>query len=145
MDYKLIGIVIACVLLFSYIGFLEKKVVGKHHCVHFSLSRVFYMLLIIVALILVYDPAVLSSKAFLDSVTDPHVALVGVITALAMLLYYWILTHKALYITTMMWPVITLLTVVFACMFAGERLSVIQWSGVLLSTVGVFLVLYKHS
>ena len=145
MDIKLLSIVIVCVLLFSYIGLLEKTVVGKHNCVHFSLSRVFYMLLIILALILIYDPTVLSSKAFLASVTDPHVAVVGIMTALGMLMYYWVLTHNELYIATMMWPVITLLTVTFACMFAGESLSMLQWYGVLLSTVGVVIVLYKPS
>jgi len=145
MDLKLLAVGTVCVLLFSYVGLLEKKVVGKHHYVHFSLSRVFYMLLLVLVIILIYDPSVLNSKTFRASVKDPHVAMVGAMTALAMLLYYWMLTHKELYIMTMMWPIITLETVAFACLFAGEKLSFVQWLGVLLTSVGVFLVLYKAS
>lgn len=143
LDARLLIGVVVCIMLFTYVGILEKKIVGKHHYMHFSLSRVFYMLLLVMAMILVYEPSVLTKRAFWNAVGDHQVVLAGALTALAMVLYYWMLTSKDLYVMTMIWPVITLLTVAWACVFAGERLSALQWGGVVMTSVGVWLVLRK--
>lgn len=145
IDAKMIAGAAVCIVLFAYVGILEKKIVGKHHYMHFSLSRVFYMLLLVMFLILIYEPRVLSSRAFWGAASDPYVITAGALTALAMVLYYWMLTHKDLYLVTMIWPVITLLIVAWACVFAGERLSPLQWVGVILTSVGVWLVLSKKA
>lgn len=127
----------ACVLLFTYVAMLEKRVMATHSSLHLSLSRLFYMLLAVLAVIAAVDPGVLRSREFFRSLRDPTVAQVGALTAIGMLFYYTLLARTRLFVATMVYPVVMVLTVLAAACFMGERPTAIQWVGITLAAAGV--------
>ena len=135
---------IICIAILTYSAVLEKFVVGKHNYMHFSLARIFYMLAITIVFIVVYDPKVLSSKAFYVSLKDVNVILVGTLTAVAMILYFWLLTTKDLYIMSMIWPSVMVLSII-ACFFViKEKINWIQWFGIVITFVGISVTLLNQ-
>lgn len=142
MDLTLLGI-IAYVLFMTIVGLFEKHAVINHHYMHFSMSRVFYMLLLTLIIILIFDPSVLSSKALYTSFKDPVVFWIGILTGLSMFMYYWLLTSKDLFFMTLLWPLIMILTIFGAAIFIKEKITPIQWFGILITFVGLFIVFFK--
>lgn len=142
MKLVFLGIV-AYIIFMTVIGLFEKHAVMNHHYMTFSLARVFYMLLLTLVIIVIIDPSVLSSKVFFTSAKDPVVFWNSVFTTVAMMLYYWLLTSKELSFMTMLWPVIMLLTIIGAAVFIKEKISFLQWFGILITFVGLVIVFYK--
>ena len=140
-----IGAALLCVIIFTYIAILEKFVMDKHDVMCVSLSRIFYMLLTILIVIIIYDPKVITSNAFKQSLKDPNIILVGLFTALGAFLYYWMLSSKSLNIMSMIWPVVMLLSIIGACLIFKESMNFIQWIGVILTFIGVTITLMYKS
>lgn len=104
------------------------------------------MLLIALVVMMIIEPKVLSSSAFHSSMKDGGLIVVGVITSLGMLIYYWLLKSYDLYLITMLWPLVMILTLVGAYVFLKEALSWQQWLGVLITFIGITItVVYKKS
>lgn len=139
MDRVLLIAMILYVLIFACVGLLEKYAVDKHHYMHFSTVRMFYILLITIVILLVMEPSVMSSKAFYSSMKDPMVGIIGIFTALAIILYYWMLSKRDLWLMTMLWPVVMLLTIIGACIFMKEKISWRQWIGIFVTYLGLFI------
>jgi drug/metabolite transporter (DMT)-like permease len=133
----------ACVLIFTFVGVMEKFVTNKHHLIDMSLSRVFYMLIMVLIVIIIYNPKVLSSQAMRTAFKDPALIAIGLCTTLGMFLYYWLLERSHLYLVSLLWPMITILTILAACIFIKESLSVMQWIGVALTFIGICMTVLK--
>lgn len=131
---------VGIIALFTYIAFLEKAAVARHHYAHFVLSRTVYMLLLAVAIILILDPKVLSSRVMLESLRDPVVLGVGALTTLGVFVYYWLLTKGDLYLVSMAWPVVMLFTVLGSAFVLKEKINSLQWLGVIVAFAGLSMV-----
>jgi drug/metabolite transporter (DMT)-like permease len=128
------------VIVFTYVALLEKIAVGRHHYTHFVLARTFYMLLLAMVVIIAWDPSVLSSRTMLGSLKDPVVLKIGFFTTIGMILYYWLLTHRDLYIVSMTWPVIMLATALVAFFPLKELINPLQWIGIAIAFAGTVMV-----
>lgn len=131
---------IGIITLFTYIAFLEKAAVARHHYAHFVLSRTVYMLLLAVAIIFILDPKVLSSRVMFESLRDPIVLCVGALTSIAVCLYYWLLTKGDLYVISMVWPAIMIFTVISSAFVLKEKINCLQWIGVIIAFAGISMV-----
>lgn len=127
------------ILLFSCVGLLEKHAVTKHNYLHFSTARMFYILLITLILLLIMQPNVLMSREFHNSIKDPLVGIIGVFTAFAIILYYWMLSKRDLWLMTILWPIVMLLIITGACVFMKEQITLKQWIGILITYIGLFI------
>lgn len=140
MDLIIVTALFLYIVIFSCVSIMEKHAVSKHNYMHFSASRVFYILIITLALLFVMQPSVLSSKAFYESMRDPMVVVIAVLTAFAIILYYWMLSTRDLWMMTMLWPVAMLLTIIGACVVMKENVSRRQWIGIMVTYVGLFII-----
>lgn len=116
---------------------IRKTAVNKHNYIDVSLARLFYILLIIIICISIYDPNVLSSESFKTCVKDPVILIVALLTNIGMLAYYWLLASGDLNMVSLIWPIIMLLTIVASCLFIGERVNTWQWIGIAMATIGL--------
>ncbi len=138
---KDIGIALICALLFAVIAILEKYAMPRHDLIHASLSRVFYMLLVVLIFVVIYDPSVLTSQSFKDAMKDPCIFIIAMFTVVAMYTYYHLLKNTKLTIVSLLSPVIMILTVIAACLFIKEKLNTLQWIGIFLTFAGVCITL----
>lgn len=130
-----------CVILLTVSAIIEKYVVNNHSYVHFSFARLFYMLVISLFVMILIEPGVLTTKAFKQSMTDGNLILVGIVTALGLLIYYWLLKKQDLYIVTLLWPIMMVLTIIGANIFLKEALTMAQWIGIFVTFVGLTIIL----
>ena len=136
--------IILYVIVFTFISLLEKYAADKHHIISLSLSRMFYILVITIIFIIILEPNVLSTKTFHQSMKDPGIIVLGVLTAIGTFLYFWILTFKNLYEVTIVWPIIMILTIIASCLIIKEKINFKQWLGIVLTFIGVLITLsYK--
>ncbi len=133
--------IIIYIIVFTLISLLEKYAADKHHIISLSLSRMFYILVITIIFIIILEPTVLSNKTFHQSMKDPGIIVLGILTALGTFLYFWILTFKDLYEVTMLWPLIMILTIIMGCLLIKEKINMKQWIGIVLTFVGVLITL----
>lgn len=139
MDRALLIAMVMYILMFACVGIMEKRAVSKHHYMHFSTARMFYILLITLVILFIMQPSVLSSRELYVSMKDPMVGIIGIFTALAIILYYWMLSRKDLWWMTMLWPIVMLLTIIGACIFMKEQISWKQWIGIIVTYIGLFI------
>ena len=134
---------LACAIIFAYVSILEKIASNKHHFMDISLSRVFYMLIMVLIIIIIFNPKVISSIELKKAFKDPTLIVIGSFTTIGMFIYYWLLGRSDLYLVSLIWPLITILTVIAGYLFINESLSKIQWFGVFLTLIGICLTLLK--
>jgi drug/metabolite transporter (DMT)-like permease len=104
------------------------------------------MLLITCIVIIILYPQEFTSKHFVKSLLDYNVILIGVFTAIGMLLYYWLLTKMDLYMVSLIWIVIILLVLIISFMYFKENINMIQWFGIALAIIGLSLIfIYKNN
>lgn len=140
-----IGVICFYVLLFACVGILEKHAVTKHQYIHFSTARMFYIFLVTLVILLIIQPTALSSSAFYTSMKDPVVIVVGTFTAIAIILYYWMLSKKDLWYMTMTWPLVMLLTIIGACIIMNEQVTMKQWIGIFITYVGLSITFLQST
>ena len=136
-----LAVTVATVLILSYVALLEKRAIRAHRITHFSLSRAFYMLLLVLVVMLVLEPRVLASSDMRAALRDPVVLQAGALTALGMLMYFWVLSRVPLSRASMVWPAVMLCTVVAAAAALSEPLTAVQWAGVSVAVIGLSMVL----
>lgn len=134
-----IVMMIVFVLSIVYVTFLEKCAVDSHKFSHFALSRLFYMLLVTLILVIIIEPRVLSSADFLRSVKDPWVLLVAILTASSMFLYYYLLSQNKMWKLQLLFPIIMILSIIVAHIFLKEQINKIQWFGIGLAFIGIVI------
>ena len=125
--------------MFACINLLEKLAVSNHHYWHFSLSRIFYMLLVSLILIVIIEPKVITTSSFRKAMSDPSIFAISLLTTVAMITYYMILTHKQLWMSQMTFPIIVILTILAGSLFLKEKITLLQWTGILITFVGTIL------
>lgn len=88
-----------------------------------------------------YSEYITSPQQFYSAMKDPNLIIVGVLTSIGMLMYYWLLKSNALFVVSLMWPLIMALTIVGTYFYIGEKPRPYQWVGIFLVFVGMLVVL----
>jgi drug/metabolite transporter (DMT)-like permease len=74
------------------------------------------------------------------SMLDYNIFLIALLTAIGIILYYWLLTTVDLYLAANIWIITILFTVIGASLFLKESISVSQWVGITITFMGLFIL-----
>ena len=131
---------IICVLVLTLSSIIEKMVVKDHHYIHLSVVRLVYMLLITCIILVLFFPKEFTVVKLQKSMLDYNIILIALLTAIGIILYYWLLTAVDLYLAANIWIISILFTVIGASLFLKESISVSQWAGITITFMGLFIL-----
>ena len=131
---------IICVLVLTLSSIIEKMVVKDHHYIHLSVVRLVYMLLITCIILVLFFPKEFTVVKLQKSMLDYNIILIALLTAIGIILYYWLLTAVDLYLAANIWIISILFTVIGASLFLKESISVSQWVGITITFMGLFIL-----
>lgn len=131
---------IICVLVLTMSSIIEKIVVKDHHYIHLSVVRLVYMLLITCIILVLFFPKEFTVVKLQKSMLDYNIILIALLTAIGIILYYWLLTKVDLHLASNIWILAILFTVIGASLFLKESISVSQWVGITITFAGLFIL-----
>ena len=132
--------IVICIGIFAWIAILEKLASQDHHYSHIVLVRTIYAMLGITSLIVALHWKQFTALTLKRSLTDGRLALIGLMAAAGMFMYFWLLSGNDLYMVTLMTPLIMILTMICAYVFIGESIAPLQWFGMMITIIGLTIV-----